>query len=73
MMVHIAPQIYQKHITVNKKRAPILYVKLQKTIYRLMQACLLFYRKLIKDLEEFGFVVNPYDPCMANKDGVDGE
>ena len=33
-----------------------------------MQASLLFYRKLRKELEDFGFTVNPYDPCMANKD-----
>ncbi len=36
MMVHIAPQIYRKHITVNKKGTPVLYVKLQKALYRLM-------------------------------------
>ena len=27
----------------------------------------MFYRKLRKELEEYGFVVNPYDPCVANK------
>jgi hypothetical protein len=31
MMVHIAPQIYLKHITVDKKGTPVLYVKLQKS------------------------------------------
>ena len=30
MMVHIAPQIYCKHITVDGKGSPVLYVKLQK-------------------------------------------
>ena len=46
MMVHIAPQIYQKYISVDKKGTPVLYVKLQKALYGLMQASLLFYRKL---------------------------
>ena len=32
-----------------------------------MQASLMFYQKLLKDLESKGFVVNPYDPCVANK------
>jgi hypothetical protein len=73
MMVHIAPQIYCKHITVGKKRTPVLYVKLQKALYGLMRASLLFYRKLRKALEDFGFVVNPYDPCVANKDVGDGK
>ena len=28
---------------------------------------MLFYRKLRKELEEYGFIVNPEDPCVANK------
>jgi hypothetical protein len=66
MMVQIAPQEYCKYVTVDKKGTPILYVKLQKALYGLMRASLLFYRKLCKELEDYGFVVNPYDPCVAN-------
>jgi len=73
MMVHISPQIYRKHITIDKKGTPMLYVKLQKALYGLMQASLLFYRKLRKELEDFGFRVNPYDPCVPNKDVGDGK
>jgi hypothetical protein len=32
-----------------------------------MRASLLFYRKLRKKLEDYGFEVNPYNPCVANK------
>jgi hypothetical protein len=46
MMVQIAPQVYQKHVTIDKKGMPILHVKLQKALYGLMRASLLFYRKL---------------------------
>ncbi len=67
MMVQIALQIYRKYMIVDRKGAPILYVKLQKMLYGLMQASLLFYRKLRKELEDYGFKVNPYDPCVANK------
>jgi hypothetical protein len=73
MMVLIVPQIYCKHITMDKKGSPVLYVKLQKALYGLMRASLLFYRKLRKELEDFGFVVNPYNPCVANKDVGDGK
>jgi hypothetical protein len=73
MMVHIAPQMYRKHITVDKKGTPVLYVKLQKALYGLMRASLLFYRKLRRELEDYGFVVNPYDPCVANKTVGNGE
>jgi hypothetical protein len=31
-----------------------------------MRASLLFYRKLCKELEEYRFMVNPYNPCVAN-------
>jgi hypothetical protein len=43
-----------------------LYVKLQKALYWLMRSSLLFYMKLRKELEEYGFVVNPHNPCVAN-------
>ncbi len=67
MMVQIAPQIYRKYVTVDRKGTPILYVKLQKALYGLMRASLLFYRKMRKELEDYGFEINPYDPCVANR------
>ena len=33
----------------------------------MMKSALLFYKKLIKELKEMGFEINPYDPCVANK------
>ncbi len=66
MMIQIAPQTYQKYVTVGRKGTPILYVKLQKALCGLMRASLSFYTKLQKELEQYGFEVNPYDPCIAN-------
>jgi hypothetical protein len=66
MMIQIAPQTYRTYFTVDKKRNPVLHVKLQKALYGLMRASLWFYRKLRKELEQYKFEVNPYDPCMAN-------
>ena len=31
------------------------------------KSALLFYEKLVGDLEAYGFRINPYDPCVANK------
>ncbi len=59
MMVQITPQVYRKYLMVDRKGTPILYVKLQKALYGLMRASLLFYRKLRKDLEAYGFTINP--------------
>ena len=28
---------------------------------------MLFYKKLVSDLQSYGFQLNPYDPCVANK------
>ena len=42
-------------------------MKMQKAMYGLLHSTLLFYLKLRRDLEEFGFVINDYDPCVANK------
>ncbi len=46
MIVQIAPEIYRKYIAVDRKGTKMLYVKLQKALYGLMRASLLFYRKL---------------------------
>ncbi len=66
MMEQITLQIYRKYISVEKKGTKILYVKLQKVLYGLMRASLLFYRKPHKKIEEYGLVVNPYNLCRAN-------
>ena len=45
----------------------MLYVRLSKALYGLLQSALLFYKKLRVELEDYGIEVNPYDPCVANK------
>ena len=67
LMVQIDPKMYQKHIITSSKGGRMLYVRLSKALYGLLQSELLFYRKLRAELEYFGFTVNPYDPCVANK------
>ena len=51
----------------DKKGTPILYVRFKKAMYGLLRSSLLFYRNLCGELEECGFEINPYDPCMGNK------
>ncbi len=66
MMIQIAPQVYRKYVIVDKKGMKLLYVKLQKVLFGLMRASLMFSWKLRKDFEAYGLQVNPYDPCVAN-------
>jgi hypothetical protein len=67
LMVKTAPEIYRKYIYVGSDNKPVLYVKLQKAVYGCLRSALLFYQKMLKDLEDNGFELNPYDPCIANK------
>jgi hypothetical protein len=51
-----------------EKGKKVLYVKLQKALYRMLQAALLFWEHQTKFLtEELGFTVNSYDRCIINK------
>jgi hypothetical protein len=67
LMVQVAPNLYRKYISVDRKGTAILYMKMQKTMYGLLRSALLFYRKLVEDLESNGFKLNPYDLCVVNK------
>ena len=67
LMVQIDPQMYRKHIITSSKGEPMLYVRLSKALYGLLQSAIMFYMKLCAELEDFGFTVNPYDPCVAKK------
>ena len=49
MMIQVTPEVYRKYVAVDKKGTKIFYVKLQKALYGLMRASLLFYRKLRKE------------------------
>jgi hypothetical protein len=52
---------------VYENNSKVLYVQLLKALYGTLQAALLFYQKLKKDLESIGFDINPYNPCVANR------
>ena len=65
MLTEIDSELYQPYVTY-KGKSKVLYVHILKAIYRMLKSEFLFYKKLRKDLELIGFVVNPYDPCMAN-------
>jgi hypothetical protein len=50
-----------------ENRKKVLYVKVLKAIYGMLEAALLLYKTFRKDLEDNGFVFDPYDPCVAKK------
>ena len=65
MLVEIDPS-YADYITYEKGQR-VLYVHILRAIYGMLMSGLLFYKKFRASIERIGYVVNPYDPCVANK------
>ena len=64
-MMKLSPVMYHKYIRMGNGEA-VLYVKPSKVLYIRLRSGLLFYKRLVEDLESVGFELNPYDPCVAN-------
>lgn len=60
------PRLYRKFVQL-ENGATVLFVQLKMALYGQLKAALLFYKKFVKDLEDIGFVLNAYDPCVANR------
>jgi hypothetical protein len=67
LLVKIDPELYSKHIQTDSKGKKLLYAERLKAIYGTLNAALLFWLKLSKDLEAWGFKMIPYDWCIMNK------
>ena len=67
LIIKLEPKLYRKYIWRNKNNKPMLYVKLRKALYGTLQAALLFWKLLSNTLKEWGFKINEYDQCVANK------
>ena len=66
LLVQVEPT-YQSYITY-EGRQPVLYTELNKALYGMFQATLLFWQKLSTFLiEKHGFEWNEYDWCVVNK------
>ena len=72
ILVSIAPDVYGSYVMVGKKGEKQLLVQCLTALYGTMVALLLYYKKFVKSLKSNGFRLNPYDPCVANKQ-VKGE
>jgi hypothetical protein len=66
LLVRIDPDRYECHVRIINGK-PVLYVRLKKALYGTLKAALLFWRLLSAQLQEWGFVLNDYDSCVANK------
>jgi hypothetical protein len=67
ILVEIAPDVYKSYVSKEKKGSKQLMVQCQNALYDTMVTSLLYYRSFVKSLTGVDFVINPYDPCVANK------
>jgi hypothetical protein len=67
ILVEIDPDVYKSYVSRDKKGMKQLLVQCQNALYGTMDASLLYYHKFVKSLTDIGFIVNPYDPFVANK------
>ena len=65
MMIRLDPSYRNYVVMENGKR--VIYVRVLRAIYGMLEASMLWYKKLRGDLEAEGFEFNPYDGCVANK------
>ena len=65
-LLELDPATYATHVVI-KKGAKVLHVEILCTIYGMLEASLLWYRKFRTDLEEIKFYFNVYDPCVASQ------
>ena len=71
LLVRLDPKLYRKYVQLEKGKS-VLYVEHKKALYGTLRASLLFWKKLSAKLVEWGFKINPYDWCVANK-SIDGK
>src|SRR5210317_557039 len=65
ILTEMAPE-YRNYV-VEEKGKRVIYTKVLRAIYGMLQSSLLWYKQFRGDLEDLGFIFNPYDPCVANK------
>ena len=65
----ISPSLYMKYTkyTSLENGRKVMYVKLKKMLYGILQAALLFWKKFTNSLIKWGFTINSYEWCVANK------
>ena len=67
-MCKVDPGLYRKFIQNNSKGKPVLYVMIYKVLYSPLRSALLFYCRLVSELEDYGFKLNSYNQCVATMD-----
>jgi hypothetical protein len=57
---------YECFVTSDWKGQEVLYVQLLKALYGCVKSAMLWYDLFTSTLKDMGFILNPYDQCVAN-------
>jgi len=66
LLIKIDPDKYRLHTTIECGKC-VLIMQLNKALYGILQAALLFWHLLSSKLKAWGFIINLYNWCVANK------
>ena len=58
--------VHKDYITF-EGNSKVLYMQLNKALYRYIKSAIIWYDTFCGTLKNLGFKLNPYDPCVANK------
>lgn len=67
LLLQVCPETYARFMTTDSRGQIALYLVCNKALYGTMRAALLFWEDLSSKLQGWGFELNPYDQCVANK------
>ena len=65
IMCKVNPEYFKNVVYENGKK--VLYMQILQAIYGCIESALMWYKLYAETLEKEGFVINPYDRCVANK------
>lgn len=70
IMCEVNPE-YKQYVRIENGKK-VLYVQVLQALYGCIESALLWYELFSSTLEKEGFIINPYDRCVANKT-INGE
>lgn len=65
-LVEILPETYRNKVVIENE-VKVLYLKSVRAIYGMLEAALMWYRRLRTDLEKEEYIFHEYDPCIVTK------
>jgi hypothetical protein len=65
-LMEVSLETYSEYATLEKGKE-IIYLQLKKSLYGCLKSVLLFWQGLSGRLKKRGYILNPYDSCVASK------